>query len=206
MNITVEDFQRKKREYEKLIAKRDSLRDSLSNEEISLGRCRTRLEDSEQGLTVIQLVAQATQQNLEFHISNLVSTALAAVFPNPPEFLAEIEIARNKTSCQLSFLEFGEKSKPTECAGGGPLDVASFALRISYWSLKQTRPTFVLDEPFKFVSPGLQHKVSDMLKMLSEKLHIQIIMVSHADEINYSAHKTFHVEKDGEIARVTIEA
>jgi hypothetical protein len=200
-----QDFLTKKQQYDKLVARRSSLRDSLQRSEDNLIRSKARLESADKGLAVIQLVAQATQQNLEYHISSLVTTALASVFPNPPEFLAEIEIQRNKTSCQLSFLEFGEKSKPTECAGGGPLDVASFSLRASYWSLKRTRATFVLDEPFKFVSPGLQHKVSDMLKMLSEKLHIQIIMVSHADEINYSADKTFHVEKDGEIAKVRVE-
>lgn len=203
--MNAEEFSRQKRKYNQLVARRDDLRDSLKKAKSSLHRSKALAEAADQGLTVIQIVAQATQQNLEYHISNLVTTALASVFPNPPEFLAEIEIARNKTSCQLSFLEFGEKSKPTDCAGGGPLDVSSFALRTSYWSLKRTRPTFILDEPFKFVSPGLQHKVSDMLKMLSEKLHIQIIMVSHAEEINYSADKTFHVEKDGQIARVRVE-
>ena len=204
--MNAEDFAGKKRQYEKLLARRDNLRESLQRSEDSLVTIKARSEAAERGLTIIQLVAQSTQQNLEYHISNLVTTALASVFPNPPEFVAEIEVARNKTSCQLSFLEFGEKSKPTECAGGGPLDIASFALRTSYWSLKRTRPVFLLDEPFKFVSPGLQSKVSDMLKMLSEKLAVQIIMVSHADEINYSADKTFHVEKDGEIAKVRIES
>jgi hypothetical protein len=201
-----DDFEQIKSKYERFKGKRDGLIEIREQETGKLERLKRSVEASERGIIILQLVARETQQSLEYHISNLVSTALSAVFPNPPEFLAEIEIARNKTECQLSFVEFGEKSKPLDSAGGGPLDITSFALRVSYWSLNKNRPVFILDEPFKYVSPGLQSKVSEMLKMLSEKLEVQIIMVSHAEEINYSAHKTFHVEKDGEIARVTIEA
>jgi DNA repair exonuclease SbcCD ATPase subunit len=200
-----EGFEQIKSTYERLKGKRDGLRDIHTQETGKLEQLRTSVEASERGIVILQHVAKETQRNLEAHISNLVTTALASVIPDSPEFETEIEIARNTTECRFYFNEFGERSRPTDAAGGGPLDIASFALRTSYWSLNKNRAVFVLDEPFKFVSPGLQSKVSEMLKMLSEKLGLQIIMVSHAEEINYSADKTFHVEKVGLESKVRVE-
>jgi DNA repair exonuclease SbcCD ATPase subunit len=199
------DFEQKKQEFLKLKAKRDTIRESLQRDELALTLSKSKLNAAERGLHIIREVAQSTQRNLEYHISNLVTTALSSVSSDFPEFEAEIEIQRNKTSLQLYFVESGTRSKPIETSGGGPLDIASFALRTSFWSLNKNRPTFILDEPFKFVSPGLQSKVSEMLKMLSDKLGLQIIMVSHAEEINYSADKTFHVEKVGKESKVRVE-
>lgn len=157
---------------------------------------------SEKALIVVQDVAKITQQKLEFRISKLVSTALSAVFPDPPEFKASFVIRRNQTECDLLFVENNEEQKPTESSGGGTIDVASFALRIARWSLNKNRRTLILDEPFRNVSPDLQHKVSDMVSMLSEKLGLQIIMVSHADDINVSANKTFTIVKEKEISKI----
>jgi len=70
---------------------------------------------------------------------------------------------------------------------------------ITFWSLNKNRPSFALDEPFRNVSPDLQHKVSDMLRMVSEKLGVQIIMVSHQEDINISADKTFLTRKEGKV-------
>ena len=39
----------------------------------------------------------------------------------------------------------------------------------------------------------------EMLKMVSEKLGVQIIMVSHQDDINISADKTFLAKKVGKV-------
>lgn len=151
---------------------------------------------------IIQKVAQETQKNLEFHLSHLVTTALAAVFPEEIEFVARIEVRRGKTDCDLWFKEYGQEYNPLEGSGFGPVDVASFALRITFWSLNKNRATFVLDEPFRNVSPDLQHKVSDMLQMVSEKLGVQIIMVSHQEDINVSADKTFVARKEGKVTKL----
>ena len=41
----------------------------------------------------------------------------------------------------------------------------------------------IADEPFKFVSADYMPKIPEMLKMLSEKLKMQFILVSHIDAI-----------------------
>jgi ABC-type glutathione transport system ATPase component len=161
-----------------------------------------RIEDAQRALAIIQEVAQRTQEKLEFHISSLVTTALESIDPNWPEFVVKISIRRNRTECDLLFREHGVDQRPEDSSGGGVKDVVSFALRIAYWSLKKNRATFILDEPFRNVSPDLQEKVSEMLKMLSDRLGLQIIMVSHAEDINIAANKTFYNTKKGKHSEV----
>jgi len=178
------------------------------NYAISLDEVEEELLDAEQAAYILQEVGRQTQENLEFHISNLVTSALHAVNPEWPEFIARF-VVRNRagggqTECNLLFKE-GEHERKPDGAGnsGGSMDVAAFALRIGIWSLNKNRATFLLDEPFKFVSPGFQNKVSKMVKMLCDSLNIQIVMVSHADDIEDYSDKSFTVKKTGKISEVT---
>ena len=152
---------------------------------------------------VFQEVAQQTQKNLEEHISNLVTLALKAVSPDFPNFIAEMTIKRNQLECNFWFETHGNKVSPMFSSGGGPKDIASFALIVSYWAMDKNRATLILDEPFRNVSPDLQANVGDMLRMISDKLKLQLIMVSHADTINESADKEFKIELIDEVSHVT---
>jgi len=164
----------------------------------------TELSDCQKARAIVQKVAEDCQKKIEFQISNLVSLALASVFPDPYEFKVSFVQRRNRTECDLLFVKNDEECEPLTAAGGGVVDIASFALRVAIWSLKKTRPTFILDEPAKFVSVDLQSKVSAMLKELSEKLKIQIIMVSHLPEIIWSADKIFRVENIKGESKITV--
>ena len=186
-------------------SEKDFLKRSLKANEEELAVKRSRVTFIENAQIILQSVAQKTQKNLEIHFSELVTLALRSVFEEPLEFSMTVVPRRNKTEVDLFLSDAGgTDDDPMDCSGGGALDIASFALRVAFWSLRKNRHTLILDEPFKFVSPDLQHKVSDMVRMMSDKLKLQIIMVSHADEINYSADKTFVVSKVGGISQVKI--
>jgi hypothetical protein len=147
---------------------------------------------------IIQYVAKQTQQELEFHISNLVSMALESIFPNPYEFKLEFVIRRNKTEADLWFVKNGERVNPLMAAGGGVVDVAAFALRIALWSLgnPKSRNIIILDEPFRFLSNDLQPKASLLLKELSDKLNLQILMITHNQNLVEAADKVFNINID----------
>lgn len=162
-----------------------------------------RNSDATEARKFLQTVAKEVQKNLEGRISELVSVALLAVFgSDAPKFVCEFVERRNVMECDLFLEKNGRRYAPTEGGGGGPADVADFALRIAYWSLNKNRPSFVLDEPFKFVSNDLQGAVSDMLKMLCDKLNLQIIMVSHQRGVNALADKTISVDQENDISTV----
>ena len=144
---------------------------------------------------IVSMVAQNTQKAIEIHISSLVTMALSSVFPDPYEFQLRFVQRRNKTEADLIFLKKeNEVDDILENGGGGVADVASFALRIALWSLKKTRPTILLDEPMKFLhNPVYQEKISDVLKEISGRLGIQIIMVSDQQALLKSADKVIEI-------------
>ena len=83
------------------------------------------------------------------------------------------------------FVRNGREVDPIDASGGGVVDVAAFALRLS--SLMLSRPArrrlVVLDEPFKFVSAGHRAAVRVMLEGLAADLGVQFLMVTHIEEL-----------------------
>ena len=138
-------------------------------------------EDLEKSQVIIQIVAQQTQEQLKYHISELVSLALAAVFEDPYEFEVDFQQRRNQTEADLWFVRDGNRIHPLSASGGGAVNVAAFALRVSLHSLKKpaTRPILLLDEPFPNVKGDEANiKCIQMVKEVSSRLKLQIIMIS----------------------------
>jgi DNA repair exonuclease SbcCD ATPase subunit len=145
--------------------------------------------------TIVQNVAEATQNKLEYHISSLVTAALSAVFPDPYSFELRFVQRRNKIEADLVFIKNGNETDDLlNSAGGGAADIASFALRVALWSIAKTRPVLIMDEAFKFLSVDLQEKASSMLKEISDKLGLQIILVSHLPQIISAADNVIMIE------------
>jgi DNA repair exonuclease SbcCD ATPase subunit len=143
----------------------------------------------------IQEVARKTQDQVKVHINDIVSLALATIFEDPYLFELEFVVRRNKTECDIYFIRNGQRINPLDESGGGAVDVASFASRIALWSIGTTDNVLVFDEPFKFVSREYQAKVGELLTLLSNKLNLQIIMVSHNDNFIQNADNIITIKK-----------
>jgi len=171
------------------------IENSLSVLQIELKEKKRSLIRHEQAREIVREVGLKTQQQLQFHIEDVVSMALDAVFPDPYKFTIDFVQRRNKTECDLYFVRDGNKVDPLTASGVGAVDVAAFALRIASWSMMQprTRNTIILDEPFRFLSENYQEQASIMLKEISQKLGIQFILVTHEQTLTEAADKVFEV-------------
>lgn len=174
------------------------LQEKLDDTRNRLQIAEQRYQDALKAREIITIVAKETQQQLEMRITNIVSMALAAVFPDPYQFKLVFNERRNQTEADLLLVRDGEELSPVEGAGGGVLDVTSFALRIAVLLMSNYRRVIILDEPFRHLSADLQPKASEMMKMLSDKLGIQFIMVSHEDGIIDCADNIINI-KEGTI-------
>jgi len=195
-----EDFKELKSKFDKLALKKEEKEYALKSTIDDIAYLKKRFINCGKAQKFLQSVAKKTQEKLEDCVSGIVSIAEAAVFKDYYEFKIKFVERRNKTECDLFFIKNNEEMD-WESVGGGVLDIASFALRCAHWSLKNTRPTLVLDEPFRFVSSDLHEKCSEMLKTISEKLGVQIIMISHLPGIISSADKIFEVTQVGGISK-----
>ena len=80
---------------------------------------------------------------------------------------------------------------PKEDNGGGLCDVISFANIIAFWKMDRSnkRNIIFLDEPFKFInSTKLRERCSEMLRDISYKFDLQMIIVTSQDEIKGDKH------------------
>lgn len=196
MNGNKETLKRMKDRLTSELAKREMLQENLSAAKKAKKINLEKLEDTQKARSIVQLVAEETQKKIEVHISNLVTMALKAVYPeNPYDFKLRFVLRRNKTEADLVFVKGeNETDDILNAGGGGPADIAAFALRIACWSLKKTRNVFLLDEPFRCISQDKQEKCSEMIKEISGRLGIQIILISHLPDIIGSADKVINVK------------
>lgn len=190
---------------EQLKGQREALQTELSDCEVKLSSARKMTVYIEQGLTILQGVAEATQDQLEYRVSELTTLALGTVFPQPYDFGLSQSVQRGRSHYEPVFRRDGEEIAPMLASGGGVVDVAAFALRLSLWSLAphRSRAVFVLDEPFRFVSTGLQGKVCELLHQLAGSLGVQFIIVTHEEQLLGAADRVFQVRLEDGVSQVS---
>jgi len=189
-------------ELERRKGERDRCRaDRVACEE-RIRKLKKRLRSVERAQAAVQTVAQATQQQLEYRLSELASLALDSVFPEPYTLHIDFPVKRGATEARLYFTlpNSDEEIDPLDASGGGAVDIAAFALRIACWKLQQdkTRPILFLDEPFKNLndpSRRLHEAAARMVKTVSDRLGLQIVMVTLLPELTEVADRTFNVKK-----------
>lgn len=172
---------------------------NLIQNKATLDNLNNRIKLLEQAQAFLQKVAQDTQSQLKFQIEDIVNLALETCFPNEYQFQLQFNIARGKTDAELVFLsqKTGRPIDPMNASGGGVVDLTAFALRIASYALEQGADhVIILDEPFRFISRDLQARAGEILKTLSEKLGLQILMVTHINEMIDIADKVFEVKKN----------
>lgn len=164
------------------LASVDSL---IATEKVALSKAARRLERTLEAQEILQRIAQAVQQKAHEKISEVVSSCLEAVFDDPYSFEIVFERKRGKTEAKLRFTRRGLSVDPLTAAGGGMVDVAAFALRAACLMLHRPRLNrlLVLDEPFRFVSVQYQENIRYMIEKLSKEMGIQIVLVTHVDEL-----------------------
>lgn len=174
-------FNAEQEEVDRIKGRLSFLEQLLKDQEKDLKRSAQDLSDAEEAQDLLQKLAQAVQQQVHGRISEVVSTCLESVFPDPYEFHIEFERKRGKTEAALKFVRNGNQMDPLTSSGGGMVDVAAFALRMAALMLHRPRlsKTLIADEPFRFVSVQYQDSIREMLEKLSKDTGIQVIFVTH---------------------------
>lgn len=181
-----------------LEGRRQEKTDQLNKITNSLNKEVVYQENCQKARIIVQTVVEQLQKNIEFHISSLVTKALASVFPDPYTFALKFVPRRNKTEADLIFSKRGKTTDDIMNSGGGGVAdiVGKIALPMACWSLKKTRPTIMLDEPTKFLhSPTYRAKAAELIKELSEKIGLQIIIIAGEgqEELIQTADKVVNV-------------
>lgn len=179
------NFETEAKEVAQLEVEHNRLKSQVLRDESELAVATARWKHTVAAQEVLQLISKSVQEQTHKRLAEVVSSCLRTVFDNPYEFKIEFERKRGKTEAKLRFVRGTLEVDPLTASGGGMVDVASFALRVS--CLMMHRPKLskvvVLDEAFKFVSATYRDNVRAMLEGLSKDLGLQIIQVTHIREL-----------------------
>lgn len=136
---------------EKRKGRQEELQNQITSCRKKIRATRSEYLASEKARILIQTVAQQTQSELQYQLSELPKLALQGVFNDPYEFEVSFELRRGKSEADFWFVRDGFRLNPKESSGLGPVDIAGTALRPSLWSLRtpRNRASIWLDEPFK---------------------------------------------------------
>ena len=198
-------------EFQEIKIERDNLKKAIDQGLEDILDLKASVENLIKARWVLNEVAQITQKRFKSYVEPLVTMAIQSVFSRPFRFELEFEQKRNKMECLTVIKETvnGRESiynDPENDMGGGALDIISFALRVVLWSLEEprSRAIIILDEPMKnlgkFIILGGQ-----VLREISKKLGIQLVIVTHEDELLDIADKSFRVTHNGTHSLITSE-
>lgn len=154
---------------------------------------------SEKISLVVQKLTELARKDTLDKVANIVTTALQQIKDPNLSFRINYKVEKG----QAEFVIYNSKLKQEmgimESSGGTLVDIVDFALRVSLmlkWQPQLSR-VLILDESFKFVSVADRDKLASFIRELSEKLDLQIILVTHESELSVQAHKVFRISHDG---------
>lgn len=158
-----------------------SVKDQIVRTEAERKSSRKSLKDHQSALDAVRSIIKTVQEHTHIQLASRVTQCLAAVYEDSYTFKIVMEAKRGQTEARIMFERDGMEFDPLREVGGGVIDVAAFALRLSCILMHKPplRRLMVMDEPFKFVSRDVLPRVAMMLERLAEELDFQFIMVTH---------------------------
>lgn len=189
-----------RRSVTQLKAKQDVIEADLSRLRMKSSRLSREYADAVEARDIVIEVSRLTISQVTGHINEMVTSALRAIFrrkryTSVSEFISK----SNRSEFNLLISDGKDSFHPKDEQGGSVVSVVSFALRVVMWGLQahRSRRVLILDEPFYGLGSYIP-LVSRMLKDLSSRLKLQIIMVTHSMDLAEVADRSWMVDMDGE--------
>ena len=190
-----------KEKLQRLVVKRESCAALLDGREARLRELEAEASVVQESQAFAQAVAQEVQSKLSSKMDNIVNLGLATCFPGYTFEMLYVP-SKGKTEVQFVVKEGENVVDPMDQCGGGLVDVLCFCLRIAVFSMSNVDNTIYFDEPFRFVSRSLRGRVAELLSVLCERLGLQIVQVTHIDELAECADKKIVVKKIEKVSEV----
>ena len=181
------DTTQTRKQLDALLAEYTHASRQVAEEEAALLIVEQEYKDAKQAQEVLQHAAQAVQEAAHDKIALIVTRCLRAVFGDDSyEFAIGFERKRGRTEAKLTLKRGGMVLEdPLNEAGGGVIDVCSFALRLACLLSSHSHPRklLVLDEPFRMISKVYRPRARKLIETLAAELSVQVILVTHCEEL-----------------------
>lgn len=186
-------------ERESLMSKLVELNGMLRMSETRLRAAKTLRVQLEEELRIEQVVEGVLTELAkrgEAKLEQLVVSGLAAVYGPSYKF---------KRSGKNLLVDNGVVEVEISERGGGITDVVSLLLRVL--AMVQGKGgsirTLILDEPLKSVDAETARKMSKFLRLLTDRLGVNVLMVTHRMELTEAATEIYEVTQEAGSTKLT---
>ena len=183
------------------LGERDTLQKKLEaskNRVVEIEQTADKLTKTSQFL---QTLSDVTRQQIIDRISTIVTDALQKI--KDPNLTFKMVLSTGRNQVDVSFVvvekDTGKELDIIHSSGGTIADLITFPLKVSLllkWSPQLSR-LMLMDEQFKFVAAQDREALAEFIRQISEKLNLQILLVTHMPELTARAHRVFGVTKKG---------
>jgi DNA repair exonuclease SbcCD ATPase subunit len=180
----------------------------IEDNEKRMLRVIEQLEIGQEALSFLEKVANSRRGSMKAKIESVLSEALQLLYGKSYRVEMNYTVKRNRSDMTIEVIRDtpnGEvRREPTDGTGGGVADSVTVPLRLMVLlGAKQTDKIAVLDECYKHMDNERIELVGEFLKVLAERLEMQIIMCSHHIPLQDKADMTYHVSDENGVAKVT---
>lgn len=187
--IKLADF---KKRLSQVKAIRDTLRSEIVEEEAQVEKVKYKIDLNQKGSEVFKLWLENMLEDNVNSVSELVTSALSHVIDDQ-ELIFKInrEIKANRLSMNFVIEENGVEGDPLNSFGGGAVLFASFILRLSVMARMNMANLLILDESLSALANKYVPNAADFMKEISDKMGINILMVTHNEDFMANAHMAY---------------
>lgn len=178
------------------------LKRQMGEHERRILECADKLGISKEATTFLTELANSRRGSMKKKIEDVVSEALRLIYG--PDYKVEMTygMKNNRSSLDIEMVrttpELGEVRREIGGFGGGMADTISVPLRLMVLlGSKQAARISVLDESWKHIDGVRIEAVAEFLKMLTDKLGMQIIIATHHEVIREMADRVYTVSESG---------
>jgi len=183
MHNLIERFMAIRDRHNQRVGEMNQIKGRLSKLIVEKDRVALNQQVSKEAIILLETASQSAREFITKKFNDIVTFALQAVFGEDYRFETNLEIKRNAVWADFRVLSSGysEAADPLMSRGGGVVDIVSMALRIVLIELYTPRidGPIIFDEPTKQLSKMFSGRTSELLQAISERVHRQIILVTH---------------------------
>lgn len=159
-------------------------KDRLREIKTEKANCQSEIESLEDSKKIVFEIGEELHRIILAVFSEIGTTCIQAVFGEGYSYEMRGKISRGTLAIEHVVLDGGGNAlNPLQATGGGLVDVLAFALRLASLILSGSEQLLILDEPFRFLSRDKLPIIKEAVSVLSEQYGIQIIMVTHLQEL-----------------------
>ena len=172
-------------------SERQALNNELSSVNLKLAEDESTLSLIEKSLSALQKLTDLKKKETTKKIEDIISYGLQTIFEDSSyQFKIVDSIKRKQVVYDFRVYSDAFKSEDgvsiLDSRGGGVIAVVSFLLRLLLLCMvdKKAERFLALDEPFTALSKNYHENLVQVVKQITEKLGVQMLVVSHQESLD----------------------